>query len=55
MAKKLLSNWRVLKAEPSGLMVWFDPDQERLELHDLEPPGEAGVHDVHEGGEPEDI
>ena len=44
MAKRLvLRSWRVTKAEPSGLFVWFDPDRESVELYEVDPPWKRGV------------
>ncbi len=49
--KKILSNWRVIRAEPSGLFVWFDPDRESVELYELEPSPEERVDERHERGD----
>jgi len=48
MAKMVLRAWRVQDAEPSGLMVWFDPERERIEIHELEHHPEDGVPAVRE-------
>ncbi len=45
--EKVICNWRVCAAEPSGLLVWFDPARERVRLYEL--PHSDGVVD------PEDI
>ncbi len=34
-AMKLIRGWRICTAEPEGLLCWFDPLTERLELWDL--------------------
>ena len=50
MARKLLCCWRVSKAEPSGLQVWFDPELEEVRIYELEPRSENGVgEDLEEG------
>ncbi len=49
MKKIVLCNWRVIKAEPSGLFVWFDPDRESVELYEVEPLLEGGVASASEG------
>jgi len=38
-----------MEASPSGLMVWYDPTREGVELYELEPPDESGVEDFSEG------
>ncbi len=49
MAKRRqLHFWRVSRAEPFGLNVWFDPSRERLRLYDVDPGEEAGVPAVPE-------
>ena len=56
MAKKImLRSWRVTKASPSGLMVWFDPDRESIELYEMDPQLEAGVADACEGDDQSDM
>ena len=56
MARKLIRQWRLAKAEPSGLMVWFDPASELVRLYDLvgelEPPKDSGVDSFSEKDEP---
>ena len=54
MARKLICQWRVSKAERSGLQVWFDPDTEVVRLYSLEPHREGGVADALEGDDQED-
>ena len=53
MAKSriMLCNWRVRKAEPSGLFVWFDPDRESVELYEMDPLTQSGVADALEEGD----
>ncbi len=41
----------MVEAQPHGLTVWFDPEVERVELHDVEPPSEDGVLEVREAGD----
>ena len=53
MARKLICQWRLTKAEPWGLMVWFDPSTEVVRLYELEPSTESGVYEVDEGDDPE--
>ena len=49
MAKRLvLRSWRVFKAEPSGALVWFDPDKEEVMLFELEPEEDPRVADALE-------
>ena len=44
MAKrKLICQWRVMEAEPSGLLLWFDPETEFPRLYEVEPPRDSGV------------
>jgi len=47
--RKVICQWRVAKAEPSGLMVWFDPDTELVRLYELEHPETSGVEGFSEG------
>jgi len=55
MAKRIvLRNWRVSKAEPSGLFVWYDPDREVVELYELDPETESRVADALEGVDPKE-
>ncbi len=50
MARKPIRAWRVVEAQPHGLMVWFDPRTEFVRLFELkEPPIESGVGDLCEG------
>jgi len=49
MARKAIRSWRVLKAEPSGLLLWFDPMIECPRLYELEPPKDSGVLEYCEG------
>jgi len=49
-AKRLpIRMWRVSRAEPYGLHVWFDPDTEVVKLFDLEPHPKDGVRELREG------
>jgi len=41
--KKPVKAWRIMKAEPFGLLVWFDPSTERPEIHSSEPLENPGV------------
>jgi len=51
-AKRLpIRMWRVSRAAPYGLHLWFDPDTERPRLYELEPHLKSGVP---EGGERDD-
>ena len=44
MAKrKSIAQWRVCQAEPSGLLLWFDPMTEFPRLYELEPSLRSGV------------
>ena len=45
----MLCSWRVSKAEPSGLQVWFDPETEVVKLYALEPHAMRGVLEFGEG------
>ena len=47
--RKLICQWRVSRASPSGLQVWFDPRTETIRLYSVEPPGTPGVEDFGEG------
>jgi len=51
-AKRLpIRMWRVSRAEPYGLHVWFDPDTEVVRLFEfdpLEPRPKTGVYEVCE-------
>jgi len=50
MAKRIsIRNWRVSKAEPSGLQLWFDPMIEFPRLYALEPSLRSGVEDCTRG------
>ena len=51
---KILCNWRVSKAEPSGLHVWFDPTTEVLKIYALEPSEIPRVGEGYEGVDPTD-
>jgi len=49
MAKrKMISNWRICQAEPSGLLLWFDPMIEFPRLFELEPSLRSGVDNSDE-------
>ena len=50
----LLRSWRIMEAEPYGLMMWFDPLRERPELYTLEPGQDSGVDEFREGNEPDE-
>jgi len=41
--------WRVTRADPKGLHLWFDPDIEFPRLYELEPRPEDGVAIANEG------
>ena len=45
-----IREWRVARAEPSGLMLWFDPTCETPRLYAKDPPEHQGVPDGHERG-----
>ena len=46
MIEKTILGWRICKAEPSGLLVWFDPELEEVKLFLLEEPRtRSGVPD----------
>ena len=49
MARKLICQWRVSRAAPSGLQIWFDPELETVRLYELEPEQMRGVADALEG------
>ena len=46
--RKQIRQWRVVRAEPSGLLVWFDPDVEVVRLYSLDPGQRSGVDAVSE-------
>jgi len=39
MVEKPLRNWRVMRAEPSGCLVWFDPSTEVVQLFSRDSEG----------------
>ena len=47
--RKLICQWRVSRALPSGLQVWFDPELETIKLYALDPEEARGVADALEG------
>jgi len=49
--------WRLVRPEKGpGLLLWFDPECESIELRDLEPAEISGVPEVHERGDaPRDV
>ena len=51
--RKQIRQWRVSRALPSGLQVWFDPEVETIKLFALEPSPEARVADALEGDDQE--
>ncbi len=53
MKRLMIRQWRVSKAEPSGLQVWFDPATEFVRLFELEPSAKAGVEGYREGDDDE--
>ena len=53
--RKLICQWRVSRALPSGLQVWFDPSTETIKLFELEPHPPGGVADALEGDERDEI
>jgi len=52
--RKSIAQWRVSKADPSGLTLWFDPMTEFPRLYMLEPSLRSGVVVLREGNEPTD-
>ena len=53
MAGKVIRAWRVVKADPSGMLCWFDPWTERVEIHSLpvsDPGVTPGAGEVDMGG-----
>ncbi len=54
MKRLVLRSWRVMEADPSGFLVWFDPTREGVVLYELEPGETAGVGAFREGDEPSD-
>ena len=44
--RKPIRLWRVERADPFGLHLWFDPATEFPRLYELEPPTESGVQEV---------
>ncbi len=59
MLEKVVCNWRVFEAQPSGLMLWFDPSCEVVRLYRLPPPDGEEVGDealeLDEGGKIGDL
>ena len=53
--RKPIRSWRVSKAEPSGLQVWFDPVKEFVRLYALEPSEIPRVADALERGDQLDL
>ena len=51
MGRKLICQWRVSRALPSGLQIWFDSELETVRLYELDPPEIPGVADALEGDE----
>jgi len=49
MARKMIAQWRVSQADPSGLTLWFDPMTEFPRLYELEPSLRRGVDDSTRG------
>jgi len=45
----MICQWRISKAEPSGLHLWFDPMTEFPRLFELEPSLRRGVVSTTEG------
>ncbi len=48
--------WRMMEAEPSGCMIWFDPSSEVVRLYRISPPSDSdsvpsGAPELDEGGE----
>ena len=41
--RKIIAQWRVSQADPSGLTLWFDPMTEFPRLYELEPSWKPGV------------
>jgi len=46
--------WRVVPADPYGLMVWFDPSRETVEIVPLDPPVDPGVPAVYARDDPDE-
>ncbi len=42
-------SWRVVSAEPSGMMMWFDPERE-APMYRVLSPGSDGTDGFYEGG-----
>ena len=53
--RKPIKQWRIMKAEPSGLLLWFDPMTEFPRLYELEPSLREGVDPLVRGGDTESI
>jgi len=49
MKELVLRSWRMMKADPSGLMCWFDPEREKLMLFELDPREDSRVDALCEG------
>ena len=50
MARRIaIRLWRLWRAEPSGLLLWFDPEREFPRLYELEPQMKSGVEGYCEG------
>ncbi len=47
--RKMICNWRVSRARPFGLQVWFDPKTEVIRLYELDPQEGPGVGEGREG------
>ena len=43
-------SWRILGAEPSGALMWFDPSREIPMIRSALPPGGEDVDGFYEGG-----
>ena len=61
MSRLPIRGWRVCAADPSGLMIWFDPDTELVKLYDRpeservrDPLSDSGVCEDLEGGDRDD-
>ena len=44
----MISQWRICQAEPSGLLLWFDPMTEFPRLYELEQSLRSGVDSFNE-------
>ena len=45
-SEKVIRQWRIVKGEPFGLMLWFDPSCEAVRLFETLPPRDSEGVDV---------